>query len=215
MTSQIQLTSPLLILSGSRTLIPLVLLPSRTLVHLCEHPHSFSSKSSPGCAYSLHPHLFRAHLAHPGGSGSPPPPPSIPSGPRLTFIRFRRASLLTLPPRFRPAPARDLSAHVRRRTRPPSPFFSSTPVHTPASFPTGSARFKRPRAASNAAILRSLLGTSHFLIFVHSLFASHGSAHLSGILHSFITLVSLLAFSGHFVICFRCSVHFPGGFRSP
>ena len=65
------------------------------------------------------PHLFRANLAHPGGSGSPPPPPSIPSGSRLTFIHS-----------------------------------TSILAHTSASFPAGSrARFKRPRAASNAATL--------------------------------------------------------------
>ena len=97
-------------------------------------------------------------------------------------------------------------------------FSTSIPAHTPTSFPAGSrARFKRPRAASNAATLSILFEHSYSLSppsrpvprglsarvrrrtrlsstlwappifphFVHSLFVSHGSAHLSGILHSF------------------------------
>ena len=129
---------------------------------------------------------------------------------------------------------------------PPHSFSTSIPAHTSASFPAGSrARFKRPRAASNAATLsihfehscspsppfrpvprglsarvrrRTRLFSAHFWVppispcFIHPLFVSHGSAHLLGILHLF---ASLLAFSGHFVIVFLVSVHFPGGFRSP
>ena len=106
------------------------------------------------------PTHFESFWFTPDGSGSPPPPLPIPSGSYLPFIHFRRASLLTLPPRFRPVPARDLSAHVRRRTRPPPPF-SRALLLTLASVPTGPARFKRPRAASNAAVLCSLLGTPY------------------------------------------------------
>ena len=158
------------------------------------------------------PHLFQAHLAQPGGSDSPPPPPSIPSGPRLTFIRFRPAHTSASFPagsraRFkRPRAAsnaatlsillehscslspcfrpvpRGLSARVRRRMRLPSAHFWAPPI-------------------SSFSFTRYLLRMA-LLTFRASCIP-------------FITLVSLLAFSGHFVICFPCSVHFPGGFRSP
>ena len=139
------------------------------------------------------PHLFRAHLAHPGGSGTPSPPPSIPSGSRLTFIRFS----------------------------------TSTPAHTSASFPAGShVRFKRPRAASNAATLS--------ILFKHSCslsppfrpvprglsarvrrrtrpFSAH-SGHLSYFLvfvHSLFVRMALLTFWASCILLLLCS-HFPG-----
>ena len=192
--------SPLLIPSGSCA--------SRTPWFTLVNTHLFSSESSFG---SLNSHSFRVLLVH---------------------SRQIRLSSSSSPNSERILPTLHSCS-------------TSIPAHTPTSFPAGSrARFKRPRAASNAATLSILFEHSCslsppfrpvprglsarvrrrtrlsstlwappiFLHFVHSLFVSHGSAHLLGILHSF---ASLLAFSGHFVICFPCSVHFPGGFCSP
>ena len=159
------------------------------------------------------PHLFRANLAHPGGSGSPPPPPpSIPSGSRLTFIHS--TSILAHTSASFPAGSRARFKRPRAASNAATlsilseHFCSLSPLFRPV--PRGlSARVRRrtrPFSAHSEHLLYSL--------FRSLVIRSHGSAHLLGILHSFHHTCSLLAFSGHFVICFPCSVHFPGGFRS-